>query len=238
MTEHYGDPCYAKAIVLQVGSLRVVFVELDIIEIRLDYADQIKERIEKEAGINRDFIMVAATHNHAYPRLHDRREKEPDRIGNLLAERTSVAVKQAMATLFPARLGVGKTTLRRDIVNNREKLMGRPSPTFTPFASTISMATCAACCSISPLILSIYQILGARYGRPDRTGLAWLRRKLIEARWRQRALFPQYDDPKKPSIRGPSSPCSRWAQRATKWDSARDQRWRKRTVCACRRTAP
>jgi hypothetical protein len=125
--ETYGDPCYVKALVLQVGDLRVAFVEMDIIGIHLRDADAVKEEIASETGISRDTIILAATHNHAYPRVTDRRAKD-DKIRKLLAKRSAEVVKQAMEGMFPAKIGVGKRTLRRDIVNNREKLMG---PTFT-----------------------------------------------------------------------------------------------------------
>jgi len=127
VTETYGDPCYAKALVLEVGDLRVAFVELDIIGIHMRDADMVKREIASKTGISTDHIVLAATHNHAYPRVTDRRTKD-DRVRKLLAKRSAEVVKLAMEGMFPAKIGVGKRILRRDIVNNREKLMG---PTIT-----------------------------------------------------------------------------------------------------------
>ncbi|MFH1007835.1 MAG: hypothetical protein V1800_10075 [Candidatus Latescibacterota bacterium] len=125
--ETYGDPCYGKAMVFEVGDVRVAFVELDIIGIPMGDADVVKKEIASKTGISRDQIILAATHNHAYPRVTDLRTKS-DRVRNLLAKKSAEVVKLAMEGMFPAKIGVGKRILPRDIVNNREKLMG---PTFT-----------------------------------------------------------------------------------------------------------
>ena len=127
VTETYGDPCYAKALVLEVGDLRVAFVELDIIGIHMRDADMVKKEIASKTGISQDYIILAATHNHAYPRVTDRRMKD-DKVRRWLAEKSAEVVRRAMEGMFPAKIGVGKRILRRDIVNNREKLMG---PTVT-----------------------------------------------------------------------------------------------------------
>ncbi|RLG94315.1 hypothetical protein DRO37_05985, partial [Candidatus Bathyarchaeota archaeon] len=67
-TEFYNRNIYCKALALQVEDLRVLIVSLDVIGLWKSIADSIKKRIEDETGVPRDFIIIAATHNHSYPR--------------------------------------------------------------------------------------------------------------------------------------------------------------------------
>ena len=113
----YGGPCWAKALVLQVGELKVAWVELDVIGLTFGPACEIRERIASEAGIGPEYIILGTTHNHAYPRVYDK-------VKDWVAERSALAVRRALDDMFEARIGVGHRVLRSDLVNNREKIDG------------------------------------------------------------------------------------------------------------------
>ncbi|HID12160.1 MAG TPA: hypothetical protein EYP17_12840, partial [Candidatus Latescibacteria bacterium] len=119
--EFYRGPCWAKAAVLQVGDLKVVWVELDVIGLTFQPACEVRERIASEVGIAPEYIILGTTHNHAYPRVYDK-------VKDWVAERTALAVRRALDDMNEARIGVGHRVLRSDLVNNREKLDG---PTMT-----------------------------------------------------------------------------------------------------------
>ncbi len=114
----YGGPSYAKAVVLRIGDMSIAWVELDVIGLHIHAADFIKRAIASETGLPREHIILAATHNHSYPRVRE------DRIRDWLAGKSAQAVKQALGRLFEARMGVGHRVLRSDLVNNREKIDG------------------------------------------------------------------------------------------------------------------
>ncbi|OPX21822.1 MAG: hypothetical protein B1H02_07025 [Candidatus Latescibacteria bacterium 4484_107] len=194
VTETYGDPCYVKALVLQVGDLRVALVEMDIIGIHLRDADAVKEVIAAETGISRDYIILAATHNHAYPRVTDRRAKD-DKVRKLLAKRSAEVVKQAMEGMFPAKIGVGKRTLRRDIVNNREKLMG---PTFTDLY-VIRVDDMAGNVKGVFFDFGAHPVIFTKSWGPQRVGEVgpdWpgYARTYIELEYAKRMLWPRYNE--------------------------------------------
>ena len=113
----YGGPCWAKAVVLQVGELKVAWVELDVIGVGFQAACNIKERICSETGITPEYIILGTTHNHAYPRVHGK-------VEDWIAKQSALAVKQALQGLFDAQIGVAHRVLRSDLVNNREKIDG------------------------------------------------------------------------------------------------------------------
>ncbi|HID09986.1 MAG TPA: hypothetical protein EYP17_01615 [Candidatus Latescibacteria bacterium] len=117
-TENAYDRALAEALVLQVGELRVALVETDVIGIRLEDAAYIKRRIERETGLREDFIVLAATHGHSYPRTYRKK------VRDFLAERCAEAVKRALEGTFEGRVGVGFRTLRKDLVVNRSNLYG------------------------------------------------------------------------------------------------------------------
>jgi len=194
VTETYGDPCYVKALVLKVGDLQVVLVELDIIGIHLRDADVVKKEIAAETGISRDYIVLAATHNHAYPRVTDRRTKS-DKIRKLLAKRSAEVVKLAMEEMFPAKIGVGKRTLRRDIVNNREKLMG---PTFTDLY-VIRMDDMEGNVKGVFFDFGAHPVIFTKSWGPQRVGEVgpdWpgYARSYIELEYAKRMLWPRYNE--------------------------------------------
>jgi hypothetical protein len=103
---HQGihDNIYVRALVLDDGAARAAIVSCDIIGFPEPVWNALAGRIEKEAGIRRENLLLAGVHTHGAPtpgpadgnpylaRLHDS-----------IVE----AVRQAAANLKPARIGYG-----------------------------------------------------------------------------------------------------------------------------------
>ena len=122
-TEFYNRNIYCKALALQVEDLRVLIVSLDVIGLWKNIADSIKKRIEDETGVPRDFIIIAATHNHSYPRLSDAK------VNKLIHERAVTAAKEAVNSMFKASIGFKMRRLPNWLTINRSKFNGKTDTT-------------------------------------------------------------------------------------------------------------
>lgn len=116
--EYYDRPD-VKAVLFRVGDITVVWLEFSVIGIRKNDADFIKSAIETNTGIPSKQIIVAATHNHSYPRTYDKQ------VRDLLSMKGVEAVQTALNSLFEARIGIGKKMIREDLNMNRAELHGR-----------------------------------------------------------------------------------------------------------------
>ena len=66
---HYAnyvhDPLYAKALVLQKGLTQIALVVVDICLMDREFLDQVKNKIERDLGIDFEHILISSTHTHA-----------------------------------------------------------------------------------------------------------------------------------------------------------------------------
>ncbi|KYH39587.1 MAG: hypothetical protein AYL33_007870 [Candidatus Bathyarchaeota archaeon B63] len=122
-TEFYNRNIFCKALALQVKDLRVIIVSMDIIGLRKSTADAIKRRIEEETGVPSDFIILAATHNHSYPRISDVKVRE------LIHDGAVKAAKEAIGSMFEASIGFKVKRLPRWLTLNRSKVNGKTDTT-------------------------------------------------------------------------------------------------------------
>lgn len=118
VTEYYDRPD-VKVVLFRVEDVQVAWLEFSVIGIRENDADFIKETVEKKTGMPAGQIIVAATHNHSYPRTYD------ERVRDFLAEKAAEAVQSALANQFEARIGIGKKMIREDLNWNRAELNGK-----------------------------------------------------------------------------------------------------------------
>jgi hypothetical protein len=107
------DPLFARALIIDNGSNTVALVALDLIE--TDDTLQVRERIQKELGIPVNHIIITASHSHSAPKigkptmgaLTKHSVPEVDVYTNSVNDKIVAALKQATASLQPARLGIG-----------------------------------------------------------------------------------------------------------------------------------
>ena len=110
-----NDTLYAKALVIDDGSKKVVIITVDAVaiaqigSIRDTYLAEVRKRLETELGIRPEFVMVNASHCHGI-------------VCKDIEERTIEAVKKAIAALEPVQIGVGKGFENRVSENRRMKL--------------------------------------------------------------------------------------------------------------------
>lgn len=118
-TKEFYDRPDVKVVLFKVNELNVAWLEFSVIGIRRNDADYIKADIEKKTGIQANRIIVAATHNHSYPRTYD------TQVRDLLSGRAVEAVQVALGSMFEARIGIGKKMIREDLNMNRAELNGK-----------------------------------------------------------------------------------------------------------------
>ena len=112
------DPLYAKALAIECGSERFIFVLIDSCHIPSAFTDQVKAQVEQKTGFPADRICVSATHTHFAPAIcrgHETSEGIPsdeelrDRgIGPYEPTALAGAVEAAVGALErlePARFG-------------------------------------------------------------------------------------------------------------------------------------
>lgn len=122
--EGVHDPIFARVLLLSSGGRSALIVTIDTPEV----GDMVpfRKRIEREAGIAFDHIILAATHDHSAPRIGDlspgtRAQKaSPDMLAysETVYDRILSAIRTAKAALRPARMGYGRG--RVDINVNRD----------------------------------------------------------------------------------------------------------------------
>jgi neutral ceramidase len=65
------NPLHAKALVLRQGNTRAAMVFCDLIGLSIDVSRRVRDQVEKETGIPRANILLAATHSHTGPLYAD-----------------------------------------------------------------------------------------------------------------------------------------------------------------------
>ena len=123
-SDKYGprvhDPLYAKALVIENDSKRVAIVSMDVLGVGRERSGAITEefllklrnKIENKLGINREYILVNASHNHS----------TRGQIAEDVVERTFLAVEEAVENMEPVTVGSGSGQEDRITMNRRVQL--------------------------------------------------------------------------------------------------------------------
>ncbi|MBE0656421.1 MAG: neutral/alkaline non-lysosomal ceramidase N-terminal domain-containing protein [Bryobacteraceae bacterium] len=103
------DPLFAKALVLQAGSQRVAIVTIDLGSIS---SDAIFRRVADELNI--PVLILSLSHTHSGPAFmaSSLGGKEPSPYLKELETKLFVVVKQASASMAPARLALGRGSIQ------------------------------------------------------------------------------------------------------------------------------
>jgi hypothetical protein len=118
------DPIFARVLIVDNGRTTAALVSLDLIE--TGDTLRVRERIQKELGIPVNHVIIAASHSHSTPRLgkvtpgalaHDG-GPEVAAYTDTVNDKIVTALKQAKASLQPARMGIA--TGRADVSINRD----------------------------------------------------------------------------------------------------------------------
>ncbi len=102
------DPLYARTAILDSGSRRVAFIQLDTLSIRWTQVSDIRGRISESYGFPGENIMVAATHNHAGPAVANCGDVPRDDVYvEQMVDKVVSSFGAALANLKEARIGFG-----------------------------------------------------------------------------------------------------------------------------------
>lgn len=121
---HYArwihDPLYAKALVLQSGYTIIAFVIVDIMSIKKELVDLIKEEIQKRTGIKKKDILISATHTHAAGSVTDSLLTPVDyayreKLFDLIID----ALLKAIEKLTPAKVAYGSANAPEHVICRR-----------------------------------------------------------------------------------------------------------------------
>ncbi len=116
------DEAMVHVMLIEVKDKVFGLLEFDVIGIRRGDSQYIKQQVGQAADIPPENLMVAATHNHSYPRAYK------DTIRNFMTQRAIEAARNARKSMFEARIGTGKTYAREDLNLNRAELNGISNP--------------------------------------------------------------------------------------------------------------
>ena len=111
----YNRNIYCKTMILEVGELELALIACDVIGFRGEDAEYIKSCIEDKLGIRKESIILAATHNHSYPRTSD------PKIREFIKDKVILSVRNALNSKFKAKIGFGKKKLPVWINVNRTR---------------------------------------------------------------------------------------------------------------------
>lgn len=125
------DPLHARAVLLEGGGERVLLVSLELPSLRpFSLVDELRALLSRQTGVPVGRIWVCMTHDLTAPHVPNA-ETMPEKYRlHLQAVHTAVqqAVRQAQASLGPARLGVGVgqsfVNGNRDVYTNQGWWMG------------------------------------------------------------------------------------------------------------------
>ncbi|MDA0748917.1 MAG: hypothetical protein O2954_20555, partial [bacterium] len=119
-------PLEVRAVVFEEGSQKTAIVTVDVIGLTKETTDLIRARVEKEAGIPGDCVMVACSHTHcAPPTLPCLGMKAPEGWLERIEEAAVTCVVQAAGNLEPVTFGVGCGSVNFNI--SRRPLPGTSS---------------------------------------------------------------------------------------------------------------
>jgi len=121
---HYArwihDPLHAKALVMQSGSTTIAFVIVDIMSIKKELIDLIKEEMYKRTGIKKTDILIAATHTHAAGSVTDSLLTPVDyAYRQKIFELVIDAVLKAIEKLTPAKVAYGSVHAPEHVICRR-----------------------------------------------------------------------------------------------------------------------
>ncbi len=114
--EEVHEPLYARALVMDDGQVRVAVVSADLPTIDPAAALEIRQRIEREAGIPAAHVMLALTHTHSGPLVSPSRVMQPaGPYLESLRDKLVAVVRTAASHMKPARVGAGRAKIHLGI---------------------------------------------------------------------------------------------------------------------------
>ena len=123
--EGVHDELFARALVLDNGTTKLVFIGSDLMAIDAELVRLAREQITRTTGIPASHILICCTHNHSAPSYYQKTpmgqdDAEPSLKKFLLKQFVSVAI-EAERTMVPARAGFAAGSLEGVTRNRQQK---------------------------------------------------------------------------------------------------------------------
>lgn len=132
------DRLHARAIALDTGVRRLVFVGADALIIPLDVAERVRDAVQSRVGLRREEIYFGATHTHASfggwaPGWVGEQFAGPylPQVPAWFSEQLVAAIEQAVTNLAPAALAQGRFAASPWVRNRLVGDLGRVDPEFS-----------------------------------------------------------------------------------------------------------
>jgi neutral ceramidase len=131
---HIHDQLHARALVLDDGETKLVFVTIDNLGATRDVYDEAKRQIHEKTGIPPERMLMSSTHTHSAVNARKgprdgRFEPTLDEYQAFVARRICDAVRIAINNLAPARIGWGVGEVPQHVHNRRWHMKpGTPLP--------------------------------------------------------------------------------------------------------------
>jgi hypothetical protein len=117
---HIHDRLFVKALFMQRDATRLVLIVIDTCVLSLQYARELRLRIEKETGIPFQHIAVSTTHTHAAGSLSEVYLCGPDPdYSQWLPRKVVEVVQEAMQKAQPARIAFGSVMVPEHVLCRR-----------------------------------------------------------------------------------------------------------------------
>ena len=109
------DPLYATCMYLENNGTEAVFVTLDLLFFSKKHVTKVREKAEKEIGVNGKNIMISCSHTHSGPWASGRldiesleagKEQPCEYVESVINNIVNI-IKQAKENAFTAKFGVG-----------------------------------------------------------------------------------------------------------------------------------
>jgi neutral ceramidase len=123
--EGVHDELFARALVLDDGATKVVFIGSDLMAIDAELVRLAREQITRATGIPASHILICCTHNHSAPSYYQKTAMRQDdaepSLKKFLVERFASVAIEAAATMVPARAGFAAGSLEGVTRNRQQK---------------------------------------------------------------------------------------------------------------------
>ena len=131
------DSLFVRATAFSDGNNKALLISADVIGFSHDLWNEITDRIQEELNVRKEFVMLAAVHNHSGPVTRVYNEDSSSAVIRFVGElkdKIVEASRQAITALSPAAIGFGKGTCKMNI--NRRASNGRGETTLgrNPYA--------------------------------------------------------------------------------------------------------
>ncbi len=106
-SDRVDDPLHSRCLVLSDGDTTLAIAIVDSCMVPRDVCDAIKQRVERDAGIPAERVLIAATHTHSAPSLMDHclgTRKDPAYAESFIPQ-VATGIAKAKQNLAPAEAG-------------------------------------------------------------------------------------------------------------------------------------